>query len=237
MNADDFGLSSSVNNAVLYCYQLEYINSSSLFATNTNDLAIYEALDMIKSNKVIKNVGIHINLDDGKPLTNFKNKHFLNEDGKWDSSKTGKKIKFLDTQTRHDFYNEIESQILKILRTNIKINHIDSHHHLHTLPGFYNLFLTAARKYKLKLRIAQTYNEGNYIKSVFRKYVNMKIKANGYNYSDFFETVDHFLAHKIDGINYKKTELMLHPDFDTLGKLTDHYSASDMNNWLSYLKK
>ncbi|MBW4891103.1 ChbG/HpnK family deacetylase [Mucilaginibacter sp. HMF5004] len=238
VNADDFGLKTSVNKAILYCYEHGYINSTSLMATAGTEInfAFDEAVEMIHANTSIQNVGVHINLDDGKPLTNFKNKRYLTANGHWDKSTTSKKVKFLDTQTKNDFRAEIEAQVLKVVNSKVKITHIDSHHHLHTLPGFYEIFLDAAQRHKVKLRLAQTYNEGSYIKFLFRRYINRKITNSGCNYSDQFETIDYFLSNKIPRKDKGATELMLHPDFDISGQLTDHYSATDMSGWVNYLK-
>jgi chitin disaccharide deacetylase len=239
VNADDFGLNTSVNKAILHCYECGYINSTSLMATTNTESnpAFGEAVEMVHATTLIKNVGVHVNLDDGKPLTNFKNKNYLTEDGHWDSLKTGKKINFLDKQTKSDFLVEIEAQISMVIKSKVKITHIDSHHHLHTLPCFYELFLDAARRHKVNLRMAQTYNEGNYLKFLFRRYVNRKIKNANCNYSDLFETIDYFLSHNSPAKDHTSIELMLHPDFDISGQLTDHYSATDMSNWISYLGK
>ena len=83
-NADDLGLDTSVNAAILNCFQRGYINSTSLM---TNMGGFDEAADLIHSMPVIKNVGVHINLAEGKPLTNIDSR-YLDADGNWDVYKT-----------------------------------------------------------------------------------------------------------------------------------------------------
>jgi predicted glycoside hydrolase/deacetylase ChbG (UPF0249 family) len=114
--------------------------------------------------------------------------------------------------------------------------HLDSHLHLHTLPCFYKLFLAAAKQYKLKIRLAQTYNESSYLKFYYRKYINNIFRNEGFNYSDRFETVDRFLREK--NITFEKnitTEVMLHPWFDANDVLTDHYDRGTLAKWIDFL--
>ena len=134
------------------------------------------------------------------------------------------------------FFDEIEAQVTKAISSNIKITHLDSHCHLHTLPALYPLFIELARRNQLKLRLAQTYNENNYLKFLFRKSLNQKVTKAGLNYSQLFESVDYFTAHNSSGKLTVNTEVMLHPDFDASGNLTDHLSATDMSKIIAWLK-
>ena len=132
---------------------------------------------------------------------------------------------------------EICAQIERPLQAGLKINHLDSHFHLHTLPCFYKLFIAAAKKYNLKLRLAQTYNEGSYLKFMYRRYINLKMKNGGLNYSDRFETVEHYLNNRMLVSDNSTVEIMLHPDVTTEGNLTDHYDSKTMIDWLDFLKQ
>ncbi len=231
--ADDLGLNHSVNKAILNCFIKGYINSTS-FLTNTQYFE--ETVNLINNNKGINNIGLHINLTTQKPVTNFSQHSFLDELGNWNRECTNKTTNFLTSEAKSAFLKEIHAQIDKALSAKISIVHLDSHHHIHTLPCFYQLFLQVAKTYKLKLRLAQTYNEGNFFKFRYRKYINNVFKANNTNYTDYFETVGHFLktsnAFTLSGV----TELMLHPDMDTSGQLIDHYDISSMIDWINFLE-
>jgi predicted glycoside hydrolase/deacetylase ChbG (UPF0249 family) len=231
-NADDFGLNSSVNKAILQCFEERYINSTSLMV---NCEGFEEAVHMILNNDSIINVGLHTNLAEGKPLTNFSNPTFLTQNGEWDIHQTGKKIKILDAATKNSFYQEIEAQINRALHAGVTLTHLDAHLHLHTLPGFSPVFLALAKKYQLKLRLAQSFNEGNLLKFFFRTLSNNRIIAAGFNYTDKFQTVDHYMTNCHLQPDNKLVEIMLHPDFTADAQLTDHYNPSDMTNWISFL--
>ena len=230
-NADDLGLNSSVNSAILHCYQQGYINSTSLL-TNTS---VFEATaHLIHQNPCITNIGVHINLAEGSPVTTFKQLRYLDANGCWNIDQTNKKLSIISTADKEAFEKEISAQIDKAIAAKIPITHLDSHYHLHTLPCFFNLFIQAARHYGLKLRLAQTYNEGSFLKFTYRQYINRLFKKNNIAYTEYFESVDHFLQNPI---NTGPTEVMLHPDFDLNGKLTDHYDAATMTKWINFAGK
>lgn len=232
-NADDLGLNTTVNKAILQCFELGYINSTSLL-TNTDYFD--ETIDLINQNPSIKNIGVHVNLAEGKPVTLFTETGYLDKTGNWDLAKINKVIAFLNPTAQQVFLNEICAQIDKALAAKIPLTHIDSHYHLHTLPCFYKLFLWAAKRYDLKIRIAQTFNEGSYLNLVYRKYINQKFKANHINYSDRFETVNYHLNNSTNKSRSGVVEIMLHPGLDMEGGLTDHYDADTMTDWVNFLK-
>lgn len=232
VNADDIGLNSSVNNAILYSFEQGYINSTSLL---TNMDCFNETIDLIQSNPAITSIGLHGNFAEGKPITNFKYKKFLDAEGNWDLERTGKLTQLLNKEIQTAFAAELTAQIEKAISGKINITHLDSHLHQHTLPSFYNIYIDLAKRYKLQLRLAQTYREGSYPKFWYRKFLNNKIKSNHIARSDFFETVDKFLS--FGGKHPAgKTELMVHPCFDEAGELFDHVDGVSMEKLVAYLK-
>jgi chitin disaccharide deacetylase len=235
INADDLGHGSSVNKAILFCFEQGYINSTSLM-TNTD--GYNEAVEIVHQNPSITNIGLHVNLIRGKPLSNFTNKSYLDENGELDHNKINRVFNYLDSAARSEFSKEIHAQIDKALADNIAISHLDSHLHVHNLPIFYNLFLEAAKFYNIKLRLAQTYNSGNYLKFYYRQYINNIIRKSKHNYSDYFVTVDSLFDtssanDEQDGIK----EIMLHPDFDADGRLIDSFDDPSLKKWLLFLKE
>lgn len=231
-NADDLGYNVAVNKAILYCYEQGYINSTSLMSSTPY---FEETVSLIHKNPIITNIGIHVNLAEGPPLTDFR-ENYLDHAGNWDIQKTNRLLNPLDKAAKNAFLKEINAQIERALEAKISIVHLDSHLHLHTLPCFYKLFLAAAKQYKLKIRLAQTYNEGSHLKFYYRKYINNIFRNAGCNYSDRFETVDKFLRGNNTLSNKNiTTEVMLHPWFDANGMLTDHYDRDTLAKWIDFL--
>lgn len=230
-NADDFGLNGSVNKAIVHCFEQGYINSTSVL---TNTVGFQESVQLVHDTLCIRNLGVHVNLAEGKPLTNIK-RDFLNADGAFDINKIGKRINFFSNNDKRDFAKEIHAQINLALVNKLPVTHLDSHYHLHTLPGFYKLFITAARDFNLKLRLAQTYKEDSYIKFLYRKYINRIIINEQLNYSVYFETVEKFLRNQ-NSHQDNFVEVMLHPDFDLKGNITDHFDHDSIINWINFIK-
>lgn len=231
---DDLGLTPSVNRAILHCFENGYINSTSLL---TNTVHFEETVTLIHENSAIYNIGVHINLAEGRPLTKFDQPLYLDESGSWNLEKVSKKSNVLNAEAKRAFSAEIYAQIEMALSRQIPLVHLDSHYHLHTLPCFYQLFLDAAKHYELKIRLAQTYNEGNVFKFKYRQYINNLFRAEQYHYSDYFETVTQFLKKVPVFTSDKVIEIMLHPDFSPEGQLTDHFDDINWPKWLKFLKE
>ena len=234
-NADDFGLDSAINKGILRCFEKGYINSTSLM---TNTEAFDEAVNLIHENPSVINIGLHINLAEGKPATNFTRTEYLDKNGNFNFKKINNPLNILNAGTKAAFYKEITSQLDRALSNKVQISHIDSHCHLHTLPCFYPLFLQTAKQYKLKIRLAQSYNEGNFLKLYFRKYINNKFRQSNLNYSAYFETVEYFLKTRVkpETSRNETVELMLHPYIDQNGALKDHFDEGSLRDWLAFLK-
>ena len=66
INADDFGISHEVNEAITLCFNKNYINQTTIMV---NMPYVDEAVELSKDNGFSDRVGLHLNLVEGKPLT------------------------------------------------------------------------------------------------------------------------------------------------------------------------
>lgn len=230
VNADDLGLSQPVNKAILLSYTEGYINSASIL---TNTPLFNETVLLIQQNPVIRNLGLHANFAEGKPLTNFTHTQFLDAEGNWNLKQTQKYSNSLSIDVKQDFATELNAQIERALNAGIIITHLDSHYHLHILPCFFNIFIQAAKKHNLKLRLAQISHEHNIIKYLYRSYINWKIKFHKCNHTSSFENLGEYLKTFPKNLS-KNTELMAHPDLDKNGNLTDSVDHAGFHKWISY---
>ena len=117
-NADDFGLNASVNKAILFCFEKEYINSATLL---TNTLGFDEAVQIIKENACISNIGVHVNLAEGRPLTNVP-AGLLQADGNWDLKKTSYILARFTRHQKQALLQEIHAQINKAMQHGVPVN-------------------------------------------------------------------------------------------------------------------
>ena len=66
INADDFGLNTSVNHAIIESFEKGLINSTTIMA---NMPGFDEAIDLAHKHNIINKTGIHLTLTEGEPLT------------------------------------------------------------------------------------------------------------------------------------------------------------------------
>ena len=223
INADDFGYSQVINKAIIYSLERGIINSASLMTTMPG---FQEAVEMVKMRGYTRCIGVHVNLTEGKPLTKFKHRAFLNEDGTWNKDVIiGSRFGF-SKEIRKDFSKEIIAQVRAAEKMGIQPAHINSHHHVHTLPAFFYLFLNVSRAHGYKLRIAQTHFSGSFLKTAYRKYINSLIRRHGLQFSEYFETVQSYQQRKKNNRG-GVTEIMVHPTFDEQGVLVDELNKNN----------
>lgn len=129
LNADDFGLSPSVNRGILEAYQTGTITSTTLMA---NMPGFDEAVRITKAEPGL-GVGLHFNLSYGRPLSDpSKVPTLVGTDGAY----TYRPDQTTITWTAEDVQTELEAQWKRFLATGLFPTHIDSHHGVHSFePG------------------------------------------------------------------------------------------------------
>jgi len=141
-NADDLGLSKGVNEGIVHCYKNGVVNSASLMTTTVH---FEETIELI-FDKQLENIGLHFNLTEGIPLLP-NHKTLLNSDNQFQ-----RKIHELGNLDLKEVYNELEAQLLKAVDAGVKINHLDSHHHIHMTAKLRKVFVKLSKEYNLPLR-------------------------------------------------------------------------------------
>lgn len=233
VTADDFGMSEEVNNAIIDAHKNGYLTHTSLLA---NSLYFNEAVSMGKKCKKLQ-LGIHINLTSGKPVT-VANKvsSLINQAGYFKYGFVGLQFSYFFNKKSiiRDTYREIDSQIKKLIASNIKISHIDSHRHIHTIPHIQKIIRKLAIKYQIpRIRVinesvfetlkttksASCLINGGIFKYLIIKFLSLFYKplhSNIYFFSilhscqikpKFIEDIK-YLTNK-----YQAVEIMLHPSF------------------------
>lgn len=169
VNADDFGLHTEVNKAIIQGHQRGCITSTSLIPTGS---ALEEAVELAKENPRL-GVGVHLTLVAEKPvLPPEKIPSLLGDDGKFLPSHVEFIKRYIAGGINHEeLYAECEAQILRATSFGVFITHIDSHQHLHVLPGLSTMCFKLMGKYNIsKMRFPgeDFFFLGGYPVSVFR---------------------------------------------------------------------
>lgn len=150
-NADDFGLTSSVTDAIIDSH-LNGIMTSTTIMVNTEgtDYAIKKAKEI-----PTLGVGIHFNLTEGKPLSDpNKVPDLLNDKGLFKSNKEQRKNLLLGKHKLDQARNELKSQLEYLLDNGLTPSHFDSHHHITGVPLAFRASMEVAKQFNIhKARI------------------------------------------------------------------------------------
>jgi hopanoid biosynthesis associated protein HpnK len=146
VNADDFGLTSGVNRAVIEASRTGMVTSTTLMA---NSSAFDEAVALAKSQPQLK-VGCHVVLIDGEPLSSgLKTLVYgtaTNGTTRFKSSLKEFALAAIRKRlSQAEIQCEAEAQIRKIQSTGIVVTHIDTHKHTHMFPHVLRPLLKAAK--------------------------------------------------------------------------------------------
>ena len=233
INADDFGYSLTVNQAILRSFERKFINSTSLMA---NMAGFDDAINMVNRNTVLQGkIGVHLNLTEGYPVTRLLRglPAFCDDSGRLVYGRQRPLI-LLGRKEKAGLYGELKAQLEKVLSAGIRPAHLDSHHHVHTEWAVAPLVCRLAREYDIR-RIRLTRNMGpvgHYIRRIYKSVYNSWYlgRHSGFANTDYFGDFADIRCHaKVDGRGSiilspgRSYEVMVHPLFD------DHANLVDLN--------
>jgi len=144
VNADDFGLTSGVNRAIVELHQAGVLTSTTLMAAAS---ATDEAIALARANPRL-GVGCHVVLVDGKPVLPVEQLPSLIE------KETGRFPPKLTTFLTRLFTGRIQTaeieaeaaaQMARLQKQGLRLTHIDTHKHTHMFPPVLRPVLRAAR--------------------------------------------------------------------------------------------
>ncbi|MHC4658216.1 MAG: carbohydrate deacetylase, partial [Planctomycetota bacterium] len=147
INADDFGLCEGVNRAVAQAYTDGVLTSATIMA---NMPAAEEAVRIAKELPAL-GVGVHLNLTDGRPLSQQAGlQSLLDADGRFSCSPT--KLAFFSLagpKTRNAIRTELAAQIQWVIDNGLNPTHLDSHKHFHAFPVVFSIVCQLARRFEI----------------------------------------------------------------------------------------
>jgi len=133
VHADDFGLSEKTNEGILLAHECGILTSTSIIASGV----AYQHAVRLWRNRPSLDVGVHLTLIEESPVLA----------GDFIPSLLGQRACFhrhasvfvrqylLGKIKPAEVYRELDAQIRKVLNSGIPVTHLDSHQHVHMLPG------------------------------------------------------------------------------------------------------
>lgn len=148
INADDFGLHPSINSGIMKGVQQGGITSTTIMpAAGYFEDAVSRALAVPGLG-----IGVHLTLVGEKPVCpSDKVSSLIDRQGNFAVKYPQFLLRFLSGRIcLAQIETEFSAQIAKVMNTGIRITHLDSHQHLHIMPGIIDIVLALAARYKIK---------------------------------------------------------------------------------------
>jgi len=148
VNADDFGLHQSVNQGIRNSHLQGIVTSASLMAGGA---AFAEAVGIAQECSRL-GVGVHLALVGGRPvLPAGEVPSLVDDQGCFFASYSLFLTRYLSGRiSLAEIERELAAQIAKVRLAGISPSHLDSHQHLHVMPGISQLVLSLARRFSIR---------------------------------------------------------------------------------------
>jgi predicted glycoside hydrolase/deacetylase ChbG (UPF0249 family) len=234
INADDFGANSDINAAIVSCFEKNLINSTTIMA---NMEGFEEAVKLASVHGLKNNIGLHVNLTQGKPLTDLSGTGLTDEHGNFIAGKIfAKPGMLLPQSTRSKIKKEIEAQYHKVIKSGIYPTHIDSHQHVHTLPLLAPIFIEFVKEHNQKLRLVAIKKKKNIFMTAFYLLMNAYCRRNRIHFTDTFGNVKFFMKYLREKKVNRVFEIMVHPTYKG-STIIDFLEHTDLEKSLTTMIK
>ena len=222
VNSDDFGISDSVNTAIVNAFEHGCISSTTLMASMPGFLDAAEKANTIPALK--NSIGLHLNLTEGTPLTEgIKKCPFFCTDGLF-SYQRQKPVFFLSGDEKRAVYQEVRAQLKRLMDNKIIPTHLDGHHHVHTEFGIINVYLAVAKEFGInKVRISKNVGKTSKLKSIYKTIFNTYVRSRfSMITTDLFCSANEYADIMNDpGVADKNIEIMVHAMLNEKNEIVD----------------
>ncbi|AJQ27712.1 ChbG/HpnK family deacetylase [Pelosinus fermentans] len=148
INADDFGINEMVNLGIIQGYVNGIITSTTIMPSGS---AFDHAITLASVNKEL-GIGIHLTLVGETPLCDPQTiPSLVNNEGclslhypEFFRRYCLGKIKL------NDIHKELTAQVQKVMDSGIAVTHLDSHQHMHIVPGIIDVTIDIAKSFDIK---------------------------------------------------------------------------------------
>ena len=149
VNADDFGITEGATDAIIECHRAGSVNSTTLM---TNMPAAAYAVQRARENPRL-GVGLHFNLTSGRPLGSSENSTLVDGEGAL-LKRRDLAVRAITGRLRAgDVRKELQAQHAAMLALGLLPTHMDSHQHVHAIPGIFQVVTTFAAEHGLPMRM------------------------------------------------------------------------------------
>lgn len=213
VNADDFGMSAEVNNAILDLMSRQKVTSATLMA---NGPFIEEAC--AETHRFPQcSFGVHLNVTEFQPLSSSPNlEPLLDGQGLFIIGRIRETR--IDTALAEAIYGEYCAQVERVQALGVRVSHLDSHHYVTTMPRLLPVLKKVQKRFHIrKVRITRNiYSpdehaplafrlKKNIFNFVLRHYFRTRTTA-GFSGFDLFHQVG-----SLKRLKHESFEVVVHP--------------------------
>ncbi|MDF2568472.1 MAG: chbG [Sporomusa sp.] len=233
VNADDFGLHEKINQGIIEGYTNGCITSATIMAS----APAFAHAAACAANHPKLGIGIHLTLVGGYPAAEpGQITSLVDQEGMLCSKYPVFLRKLCSANIRlNDVRRELRTQVQKVLAAGISVTHLDSHQHMHIVPGIIDIVIDIAREFNIPaMRIpaepllflgGYRPSAGRLIGrsglSVLAKLARLKARRARMAVTDHFYGMlaggsmeEGFLLNIINSLPSGITEIMVHPGLD-----------------------
>jgi hopanoid biosynthesis associated protein HpnK len=232
VNADDFGASEEVNEAVIRAFKEGVLTSASLMVTGE---AFRQAVELAKQTPGLA-VGIHLVTVVGRSvLPHSEIPSLVDEQGNFSNNPTEAGLKYyFSPRARRELRKELTAQFEKFHSTGLPLSHIDGHLHLHVHPVIFNIALELGSKYGARrMRVpveerslALAFDRRDALRKTIHailfgalaRHMKKKLRARGYTFPERVygnlqsgRMSEGYFLYMLDNLTAETTEIYFHP--------------------------
>ncbi|MGZ4971268.1 MAG: hopanoid biosynthesis-associated protein HpnK [Limisphaerales bacterium] len=148
VNADDFGRSHSINQAVIRAHREGILTTTSLMV---NEVGFDEAVELARENPKL-GVGLHLTTVCGKSvLPPERIPNLVDAKGEFTNNPASAGMRyFFSPACRRQLREEITAQFEKFHATGLPLDHVNGHLHLHMHPAIFSILVENANRFGIR---------------------------------------------------------------------------------------
>ena len=228
INADDFGRHELINKAVERAVEKGCLRSATLMPGGK----AFDGAVAIGKRQPSLGIGIHFTLANGFPILPPEEiPSLVTEEGVFYDNYMAFLKRYMRGKVRlEEVRSELGAQLRKMQSTGLSLTHVDSHQHLHHVPGILDIVLDLAKSAAIPaLRVSRSHvldgdlgNPGQFVGrlglGLLADYAAAKAKRRSFRMPDHFAGIvageavsEKYLDGFLDNLRAGTTEVMLHP--------------------------
>lgn len=148
VNADDFGRSASINEAVIRAHREGVLTTASLMVTGG---AVEEAVELARENPKL-GVGLHLTLVCGSSAeAPEKIRGLVDSNGNFSNNAPAAGFRYFSNPSlRPQLVKEVQAQFARFKATGLQLDHVNGHLHFHLHPTVFSLVEAGIRPWGIK---------------------------------------------------------------------------------------